>query len=289
MKTSRRSFIKTTMLGTAAGYMGIELLSQDILDVDIKPEHGEGYQEPPKKTQQAQYLEKIRNFDNDFQEDIRLSKNEYRLLKTTVARLDRVKNYVGYGNFNLLSFDQALVYASKSSKIGNFKKDELDFIERIFESDATKLGFFGDKVIQNLTSSISSKDVTKIPHSGHYIFRGDAERMYEKISQDLGGSVILTSGVRSVMKQVHLFMRKAVETNGNLSRASRSLAPPGHSYHGVGDFDVGKIGYGYLNFTEKFAETDEYKKLIDLGYVDIRYSNTNPFGVRFEPWHIKVI
>ena len=66
-----------------------------------------------------------------------------------------------------------------------------------------------------------------------------------------------------------LFMNKAISTRGNLSRASRSLAPPGHSFHGAGDFDVGKLGLGYNNFTEKFADTDIYKKLTDLGYVNI--------------------
>ncbi len=45
---------------------------------------------------------------------------------------------------------------------------------------------------------------------------------------------------------------------------------------------------GLDNFTESFCETDEYRKLIDLGYVAIRYTPTNPFGVRHEPWHIKI-
>jgi LAS superfamily LD-carboxypeptidase LdcB len=28
---------------------------------------------------------------------------------------------------------------------------------------------------------------------------------------------------------------------------------------------------------------------MDLGYIKIRYPKGNPFGVRFEPWHIKVV
>ena len=82
---------------------------------------------------------------------------------------------------------------------------------------------------------------------------------------------------------------KAMETGGNLSQASRSLAPPGYSFHAAGDFDVGKVGFGPDNFTEAFARTDEYRRLIDLGYVEIRYTETNPFGVRHEPWHIKIV
>ena len=78
-------------------------------------------------------------------------------------------------------------------------------------------------------------------------------------------------------------------SKGNLSLASRSLAPPGHSYHGIGDFDVGNKNLGADNFTARFAETEEYKKLIRLKYVDIRYTRTNQVGVRYEPWHIKVV
>ena len=101
--------------------------------------------------------------------------------------------------------------------------------------------------------------------------------------------MVLTSGIRSVVKQVYLFMNKAAKVDGNLSLASFSLAPPGHSYHAVGDFDVGKKGFGHKNFSEAFAQTDEFKRLIDLGYLDIRYPQQNPFGVRYEPWHIKVV
>ena len=105
----------------------------------------------------------------------------------------------------------------------------------------------------------------------------------------MGDTVVLTSGVRGVAKQMYLFVNKAVDTGGNLSMASRSLAPPGYSFHGAGDFDVGKKGFGYRNFTEDFARTDEYKKLRDLGYIDIRYPMGNLYGVRYEPWHVKVV
>jgi len=110
---------------------------------------------------------------------------------------------------------------------------------------------------------------------------------YEPVS-DIGDTITLTSGVRSVVKQMHLFLRKASKYEGNLSLASRSLAPPGYSFHGIGDFDVGHIKLGEQNFTDAFAKTDEFKKLIDLGYINIRYLMDNELGVRFEPWHIKV-
>ena len=54
------------------------------------------------------------------------------------------------------------------------------------------------------------------------------------------------------------------------------------------DFDVGKYGLGEQNFTANFSSTEEFQRLIRLGYVDIRYTDDNRFGVRFEPWHIKL-
>ena len=112
--------------------------------------------------------------------------------------------------------------------------------------------------------------------------------MYDEIRAALGSDVILTSGVRGIVKQLRLFVAKATSFDGNLSLASRSLAPPGYSFHGIGDFDVGIAGWGARNFTADFAETEIFKRLIDLGYVAIRYPLDNRLGVRFEPWHIRV-
>ncbi len=91
-----------------------------------------------------------------------------------------------------------------------------------------------------------------------------------------------------MIKQFLLFLNKAYNYDGNLSLASRSLAPPGYSYHGIGDFDVGQVGLGADNFTQRFTTTEVYRKLKDLGYIKIRYVEDNMLGVRFEPWHINV-
>ena len=104
----------------------------------------------------------------------------------------------------------------------------------------------------------------------------------------MGDKLYLTSGIRGVVKQFLLFLDKAYNNKGNLSLASRSLAPPGYSFHGIADFDVGQVGYGSLNFTANFTDTEVFKKLEDLEYVSIRYPKGNLKGVRFEPWHIKV-
>ena len=89
------------------------------------------------------------------------------------------------------------------------------------------------------------------------------------------------------MKQFLLFFNKAHDSGLNLSMASRSLAPPGYSFHGIGDFDVGQVGFGAANFTERFATTEVFRRLKDQGFVKLRYCRDNLLGVRFEPWHIK--
>ena len=210
------------------------------------------------------------------------------LLERVVKRLQRLQRLVGYGHFNLLSFDRGMRLAGRHSAVGAFTRGELDFLEEIFFEDASRYGFYGAKVLREITASIPRRDVHKVPGSGHYLFKGRSLSLYRKVKKDVGRSLILTSGVRGIVKQMLLFLSKAVSTGGDLSLASRSLAPPGHSYHGIGDFDIGKRGFGKRNFMSDFATTDEFRRLAELGYVTIRYPNGNPFGVRFEPWHIRV-
>jgi len=221
--------------------------------------------------------------------DVVLSPAQRLTFDSALARLRRLQRYVGHGNFNVIGWDQSLKLARRRDAIGAFGQNELELIEELFFTNAETLGFYGDKVVTNLTATIAKRDIDKIPGSGHFLFKGPSTNTYNKIRRDLGDSVVLTSGIRSVVKQIYLFMNKAEKVDGNLSLASYSLAPPGHSYHAVGDFDVGKRGFGRRNFSEAFAQTDEFKRLIDLGYLDIRYPQQNPFGVRYEPWHIKVV
>lgn len=234
------------------------------------------------------YLKKIRNFDADFKTDIYLGESNSQLLLPTVQRLDRVQGFVGHANFNLLAFEEMIYFARNYEQIGAFEKTELDFLEEIYFADATSYGFYGEKVTTELNHRIQHKDVVKIQNSGHYLHRGESLKHYEQIRKDVGSDLLLTSGIRNNVKQMHLFLAKAVQANGNLSKASRSLAPPGHSFHNLGDFDVGKVGLGELNFTADFSHTEEFQRLIRLGYVDIRYTDSNQYGVRYEPWHIKL-
>jgi LAS superfamily LD-carboxypeptidase LdcB len=170
-----------------------------------------------------------------------------------------------------------------------FSRGELNFLEELFFTSARRYGFFGQKVQDQITAVVPKKDRYKVPYTGHFLYRGESFKLYQKVRNDLGREIVLSSGIRSIVKQSYLFLAKTIQTGGNLSRASRSLAPPGHSFHGVGDFDVGKKGFGLRNFTTAFARTKEFRRLVELGYVAMRYPQGNLLGVRFEPWHIKVV
>lgn len=234
------------------------------------------------------YLHKMKNFDQPHPGDIYLEKELHPPLQSCVSRLNRLQRTVGHGNFHLLSFDEGLTFARNYSKVGDFTRAEQDFLERIFYTDSAQYGFWGDKPINNMTTGIRKNKVVKIPRTGNYLYRGVPQEMYEKIRRHVGDELYLTSGIRGVMKQFLLFLNKVANNKGNLSLASRSLAPPGYSFHGISDFDVGQVGYGALNFTGSFTSTEVFKKLDALEYVTIRYPQDNLKGVRFEPWHIKV-
>jgi hypothetical protein len=229
------------------------------------------------------------DYERDYDDDIMVELAEQPVLHSVFLRLKNLQKVIGYGHFNLLSFDDAIGYAKRFDKIGAFSSGELAFMEKIFSTNARLYGFYGDKVTSVLTDTIKKSAVIKISGSGHYLFKSQSQAYYEKLKKDVGSSIVLTSGIRSTVKQLYLFLAKTVSVNGNLSRASRSLAPPGYSYHGIGDFDVGRIDWGEKNFTDDFASTDEYKRMQDLGYIAIRYDQGNNLGVRFEPWHIKVV
>jgi len=205
------------------------------------------------------------------------------------GKIELVKRYVGFGNFNILSFDEMLKVAARYSKIGAFTADELAFMEEIFYAEPSEHGFYGKRTMPTLTTDINEKDVMKIAHTGHYLFRGHSDESYNRVISDIGKSLILTSGVRGIPKQMNLYFNKIKSTQGNITLASRSLAPPAYSYHSIGDFDIGKIGWGYKNFTVSFARTQEFWELQKLPYISMRYTINNRDGVRFEPWHVKII
>jgi len=221
--------------------------------------------------------------------DIYLSKEEWELLVSVNARLKRVKRYVGFANFNLLSFKDTLFYARNYRKIGAFTKKEIVLMDKLFHEDQSQYGFYGSKTCENINNKISRKDVKKIPYTGHFLFNGKAQSDYESLKKDVGDTIILTSGVRNVVKQLSLYINKIYNCRGNITKASISIAPPAYSYHTISDFDVGIKGWGYKNFTADFASTYEFSKMQKLDYIGMRYNKNNKDGVRFEPWHVEVI
>lgn len=235
------------------------------------------------------YHQKLRDFDAPSGDDIWIPRPQLATARACLERLERIQGLVGYGNFNVLSFDNALKIARSYPRVGSFTTAELELLEQTFYENAANYGFYGDKVLTEITASIPKKETTKVPGSGHFLFKGESLAAFDKIRRDVGDSLILTSGIRGIVKQMQLFLDKALRAEGNLSLASRSLAPPGYSYHAISDFDVGKRGWGAANFSQAFADTEEYRRLMDLGYVRLRYSRENPYGVRYEPWHITVM
>jgi hypothetical protein len=221
--------------------------------------------------------------------DTYLSPKEFETLLSLDKKLSKIKSHVGYANFNLISYTEALKIAKINPKISAFNKAELDLIDRFFYDNPKKYGFYGEQTCFDIENKISKKDVIKVPKTGHYIFKGTSTEDYKRIIGDVGDTLYLTSGVRNVMKQLSLYVNKLKRVKGNINLASRDIAPPSHSFHTVGDFDVGKLGLGAKNFTSAFAKTEEFKKIRQLDYIEIRYSPNNSDGVRFEPWHVKII
>jgi hypothetical protein len=289
----RRKFLKLAVVSMVPNWIPAPLLaaSEFINHAPLKgASHGAVSPELPGSDHGVKdRLFKSKYFDHSFEDDISLSPKDKILLNISLSRLKRIQRMIGYGNFSLLNFDDAIVYARSYSKIGQFSKEELLFLEKIFYDPVKEYGFMGKKTIKTITGKINKKDVRKISSTGNCLYRGKPIEIYHAIQEKIGPDVVLTSGVRSVMKQFLLFLNKTSKSHGNLSMASRSLAPPGYSYHGVGDFDVGKKGFGVANFTERFTQTDVFKKLADLGYISFRYDRGNDLGVRFEPWHIEVV
>ncbi|RXJ65376.1 hypothetical protein CRV08_15410 [Halarcobacter ebronensis] len=229
------------------------------------------------------------NGGKDIYQDVFLESKYIKVLSSIRNKLKKIQSHVGYGNFNLISFDEIIKLADYISSIGSFTKEELDFFEYIFYYDPSIHGFYGQRISKNLTDKIDKNDVVKVSGTGHYLFKGHSHETYNRMLSDIGQSMVLTSGIRSIVKQSKLFLDKLANCEGNMSEASKSLAPPAYTYHTIADFDVGKKGFGYANFTPRFALTQEFIKMRSLKYIDMRYTINNRDGVRYEPWHVKVI
>ncbi len=292
-RTNRRQFLRGLMaIGASMPFAPMFSMGDSWAEPDettAKPHSSVDLGETQTKISLKDYHNKMRYFYNSHADDIWVSPKEFQLLKQVKLRLDGVYKLVGHSNFYLLSFDKALKVARTYSQVGgSFTKAELKFLEDLFYRPAADYGFYGIKPVEKMTNRVNKNEIVKIPRTGNFLFKGDAEKLYQRMRADVGKQLVLTSGIRNVVKQFHLFLNKAMRTKGNLSRASRSLAPPGYSFHGVSDFDVGQDDYGHNNFTSKFATSNVYEKVHQLDYFKIRYTQNNMLGVRYEPWHVLV-
>ncbi|HDZ62834.1 MAG TPA: peptidase M15 [Nitrospirae bacterium] len=280
-RIKRRDFLIAAALGVLGGGVVPQALAQNL---NIIPSTPAGINDDDIKD----YLSKLKNFDKPHKDDIIISGADYGILRSTVKRLFRLQSYMGHGYFYTLSFTGGIYMSGKDPAVGKFPASEIEFLEKIFYADAANYGFLGHKPIQNINLRINRKEIVRDSLTGSYLYKGAPVETFKKIKRILGDNVILTSGVRGLMKQFLLFLNKVYRNNGNVSLASRSIAPPGYSFHGIGDFDVGQAGFGSENFTSRFTLSEVYKKLSDLGYLKLRYTENNMLGVRYEPWHIKI-
>lgn len=227
-------------------------------------------------------------FDRDYPGDLFLDESARGTFTSIRRRLRAVQSTIGHGRFHLVGIDEALATAAGYRRIGRFTRRELDLLESLFHADARAYGFYGRKVMASITDEIPTRAVQPVGGAGQQLYRGRSRALFLRMQAAVGDDLVLTSGVRGIVKQTYLFVAKATRVGFNLSRASRSLAPPGYSFHGTGDFDIGQRGYGSANFTAAFAQTPVYRRLVELGFVRERYPVGNVLGVRYEPWHVKV-
>lgn len=236
---------------------------------------------------EGDYLDKMEKFYEPHSDDIYLTGEQLSLLESCWLKLKKVSDLIGYGNFNIIGFDDfRKTCQGYDASVGALKAAELAFFEQIYYRDAREYGFYGERVFKEINCEIPVKDIVQLDN-GQYLYQGHAFDLYQKLRSHIGHSLMMTSGIRSVTKQLYLFMNKAIRNRGNLSLASRAIAPPGYSFHGIGDFDIGRYGWGARNFTKEFESTFEFKELYRLGYVKLRYPHGNLLGVRYEPWHVK--
>lgn len=95
--------------------------------------------------------------------DLFLDKKYEKSFYSVCKKLKLVQRHVGYGNYNVISFDDVINTARWSSNIGDFTSDELAFMEYIFYYNPEEHGFYGERTCQSITHEINMKDIIKIP------------------------------------------------------------------------------------------------------------------------------
>ncbi len=205
-------------------------------------------------------------------------------LRSLAARLNDVQNVIGQGRFNLVSFADVRAAARQTAQ-GALTAAEESSCRELFHLDARRIGFLGARVVRDMNYALPQAELLRVD-GGQHLFPA-ASALFARARAAVGPQLIVTSGARGVPKQMLVFLRSALRA-GIIARPVHSVAPPGYSYHAVGDMDVGDRALGGANFTAAFANSATYRKLIALPYVRLRYPRNNALGVSFEPWHLQV-
>lgn len=206
-----------------------------------------------------------------------------RRLRPLAMRLGQAQSSIGHGRFNLASFDDVRAALGKHAPLSSREENEF---AALFALDARRIGFLGPRVVQQLSAALPLDQLQAVPPTGQHVFPAAFE-LFMRARKVVGEQLIVTSGARGVPKQMLVFINSALH-GGMIARPVHSVAPPGYSYHAVGDIDVGDRRLGGVNFTEAFANSPTYKTLAALAYIHFRYPRHNPYGVQFEPWHLQI-
>ncbi|MBF0429432.1 MAG: twin-arginine translocation signal domain-containing protein, partial [Magnetococcales bacterium] len=137
---NRRDFLKTVAAGTA-GVIGSFGFESDALADALPPlpklspksrvVHDSREDDP------ETYLHKVRYFNEDHIDDVFLKDEQLHLLQSALNRFNRIQKLVGFGNFYLLDFDQAVYIARTQTEVGSFTVEELNFLEQLFYASAS--------------------------------------------------------------------------------------------------------------------------------------------------------
>jgi len=237
------------------------------------------------ETADQDYFDRMVAADDVFENDQFLSPVELEMAREVVERLRDVEAFVGHGRFTTLSFKTVFKHSAGLAS-RRFTVADIRFLRDIFNRSSELLGFNGPRISDQFLAGHPQDALTFYPKYGEYLLSGEASGQFERLQAELGASVMLTSGYRGHPKQMLLYLEKVVESEGNLSLASRNRAPAGYSFHFTGDFDVGDVALGEQSFSRRFLKTAIYQSMLRAGWVKWRYPSHNLLGVRFEPWHI---
>ena len=87
------------------------------------------------------HIEKIKRFDEDLEGDVWVELEDVKTFYSLAKKLNRLRSFVGYGNFNLISFDEFLKLSAKSSRLKPVTAKELELFEKLFFANAKNTAF----------------------------------------------------------------------------------------------------------------------------------------------------